>query len=259
MPELPRVFISHADRELAIALDELIRRAFPNRLRAFNASQIASGLGAGALIDRSLVTQVRQANALVWLATPRAAHSSFWMAWELGVANALEIPVIPCRALGLTVSQLPQVLPMFVAPDLGSNDGIYEVLRAVGQALDIGGEPRAEAIDESRDLVSMFYATRVRGIVHVVVRGEFLLIENLTGEQLTDLSPSRAWLAEAEQLAAAIAPGLRSLEPAERLAVRVVPEVLKTLASVEVEWISSVNGRQVERVTLARDDTLVRK
>ena len=184
------IFISHSDSAAAIKLEECLRDAFPGAVTVFNTSRAASGLAAGAAIDADVMKSLREADLLIWLASPRSVRKSFWMAWELGAATAMHKLVIPARCYGLRPDDLPLLQGGRMAPDLGDRRGMQVLLTTIRDHLHLSEERIAEVLDalfEGQSPSSLWGVERSQDI-SILLLGERVLIENHSAEDIQFLN-----------------------------------------------------------------------
>ena len=183
------VFISHSDSQTATALERVLRDSFPGAIEVFHTGRAAVGLAAGQPIDTGILSKIRDTQAFIWLATPSSVSASFWMAWELGVASAIEgQPIIPVRCLGLQPGQLPLLQGGRNAPDLGLIDDLRAFLQTIRDLLQFRDHNIAEATASWQIGRSPFWGSRRDRAFSLRVLGARLLIENRTPHRVRLLS-----------------------------------------------------------------------
>ena len=255
------IFISHADAELSVALDRVIRRGLGNQVRIFNSSRAAAGLAAGQSIDGTLLEQIRECDAFVWLTSPESARRSFWMAWELGAADAVESNIFPCRALGIETAKLPLLTGRRYVPDLGNRDDLAQFLQTLADGLGIPDTTIAEAVTglyEQHPLATPFDAA-VGHWLDVTIAGQRAIVENRSGDTLRQLHFKSATAddgAPASRSARALLDVLNAhsdLGPLERrlASLRVGTRVDEFDGDELIaRWVEDENGRRVQPVTV---------
>lgn len=257
---MSRIFISHADSNLAVALDRLVRRALGNKVTIFNSSRASGGLAAGQPIDITLLGQIRECDAFLWLTSPESAKRSFWMAWELGAADAVNKSIYPCRSLGMNAAELPLLQSRRYVPDLGSREDLAQFLQTLADGLGVPDTMIAEAVETlyiQHPVATPFDAT-IDSVLEVTIAGQRLIIENRGSTDISDLGfdvapdpPASKSTAAMDALLTALGSHSR-LGPMDRLLVSLgLPGFeLDNLehAHLLARWNDSSLGRRVQRV-----------
>jgi hypothetical protein len=177
------VFISQSTGDPAPELESLIRAAFRNEVSVFNTSRDSSGLMAGDPMETEILKRITQSDALVWLASPTSVTRSFWMAWELGAARALDKPVILARCKGVSPKELPLLQSARFAPDIGNESGMREFLSSLAQTLMLDAPQIAEAMASKfipKGKRSVFWGDANNGAIQMRLYTNRILIINKT-------------------------------------------------------------------------------
>lgn len=239
------VFISHSDAVAAIELEDVLREAFPGELEIFNTSRSSSGLAPGESIDSGVLRHIREAEIIIWLASPSSVAHSFWMAWELGAATAYERRLIPARCLGLQPSQLPLLQGGRMAPDIGTEAGMRQLLTQLQESLRPSSDKikatlrsRFEELERPNRLWGMEAPSQIR----LRVLGRRILVENQSSLALdfrTESSEGTSLLADL-----CVDP-LGALEPRERriMDLRSGVQPPRLHKDILLKWGTSQNGR----------------
>ncbi len=167
-----------------MALDRVLRSAFPGQVKIFNTSRATSGLAAGQSIDAGILKAVANSGVMIWLASPTSIVKSFWMAWELGIASAKSVPLIPARCLGVRPDQLPLLQGGRFSPDLGERGDLLDTLESVKGILGLTDDKISETIDSLESPRNPFWGQQAKDVIALRAIGSRLLIENRTGEVL---------------------------------------------------------------------------
>ncbi|ADB50687.1 hypothetical protein Cwoe_2262 [Conexibacter woesei DSM 14684] len=228
-------------------LERTFRSCFPSEVEVFNTSRAASGLAAGDSIDATILDNVRDAAAVVWLATPAAVRRSFWMAWELGVATAFGRFVIPVRCLGLSTTSLPLLQGGRYAPDIGERDGMQTLLTTLRTKLDLQENRIAETLTTVFDRASEpnpLWGTLDEGSLQVRMLGHRLLVENRSGSDLTIIDATTADSTGRDGALDAVWRPLRQLAARERRIIDAPPTWDGSAPpEIRVKWEVSDGGR----------------
>ena len=239
------VFISHTDAAASIALEGILRSAFPGELSVFNTSQTASGLAAGESINQGVLDHIRGAKVMIWLASPESVAKSFWMAWELGAATAAGTPVVPACCLGLRPVDLPLLQSGRMAPDIGTREGLNQLLLTLRSTL----QPATNQIAEALDLVfaddrtpSPLWGEVAEDRIEVTRLGGRLLVENKSDETLAVHSVEGAGIDASD--ARRLLRSIKNLRATERAIVETVPDSFDKGAIVQFKWSLGTGARQ---------------
>lgn len=186
MQEKKVVFVSHSEDGPAALLEELIRTTYPGEVEVFNSTRASSGLAAGEPIDGGILGRIRQSKVMIWLATPRSVENSFWMAWELGVASAADVTIIPCTCLGLSPHRLPLLQGGRNAPDLGDEDQLRALLVSLKGILGLQTEHAAEALNSNlaSGSRSRLWGLNGDGVISLRRLGDRLLVANQSDDDI---------------------------------------------------------------------------
>ena len=240
------VFISHSDREPAWVLERVIRESFPGLVDVFNTSRQSSGLAAGQSIDQGILDSIRQCSVVVWLATPMSVRHSFWMAWELGVATALEKPVVPVRCLGLEPNELPLLQGGKIAPDIGEKEGFISLLQSIKAKCRLQDDSIAKTVNGifgENEHNNAFWGSEDPYVLTMTMLGERLLVENHSNDNLELM---KAVLREGNdpQLVPLVPRNLAHLAALERRIIHLPPTTqLKPGVQIYLEWRVKDKGR----------------
>jgi len=141
----PRIFISHSsrDKELAEALVNLIRAAFPlgpNEIRCTSVDGYR--IPTGVSTDSFLRTEVLKCDVLVALITEHSLNSDY-VIFELGARWGVERPLFPILAKSVRPRDLPSPLNALNARLCDTRAEIFQLLHDLGAALNLSQHPPA--------------------------------------------------------------------------------------------------------------------
>jgi hypothetical protein len=242
---MANVFISHSDPAPAEALERAIRDSFPGQVDVFNSSHAASGLSAGQSIDYAIRDVIRDSSVVVWLSTPLSVRRSFWMAWELGVASALNKLVLSARCQGVRPDQLPLLQSGRNTPDLGEESGfvrlITDIKSAVNQSDDQIARVTQSLFKDSQK--NVFWGKEDNTAIEIRIVGKRILIENNTDYALLPIRWVLSGLSELES-SKQLPIGDKEIVAKERRIARLIGGSSISIGnSVHIEWQVQDEGR----------------
>ena len=256
--QILRVFLSQADPVTAQEFDRLITPASSGTIQLFNTAVIQHGLSPGDHLSNALASEITNSSMFLSVWSPSAIAHPAWMAWELGVAAALEKPVKIVRVLGAEVEELPLGLSAHYAPDVGRVDefiAFCDNLRREhpGTQLDVS-RVREDFVPAGLTASPLWSREDYSSPIRLSIRGGRVLIENITDQERRDVSAASDVADDsAFNLARPVNRALerhgRRLEPRQRVVVAPtelsgdpLPESDSDL-SLRFEWISPGLGR----------------
>ena len=183
-----KIFISHSEEQAAKDLRSILSSAFPDQINAFNSTEAAQGLSSGSRIEDAVLDRIEDSVLFISLWTPHSVNNPAWMAWELGAARSKSKHILVARALGVQVRDLPLSLPARVASDLGDRESVLRFVADVAERLGIEiDEPSLKEFIAEHSLGGFLERRTSLVKVQVSLHGEYLLVENVSAEDLEDL------------------------------------------------------------------------
>lgn len=133
----PLVFISHIaeEREIALALQDLVNGAFPDLIEAFVSSSPKS-IGLGIEWLDSITSALKRCEITIILASPTSVKRP-WINFEAGAVWSRNKPVIPLCHSGMTKSKLPYPLAMLQAGTITDEQNLQESFALMASTLGI--------------------------------------------------------------------------------------------------------------------------
>src|SRR4051794_3613088 len=126
------VFVSHSSRDRAVTEQVAARLRAAGYAALFVDFDPEQGIPAGRSWERELYAQLRQTDAVIFLASP-AATASRWCFAELSLARSLARPIFPIRlAPGVRLPLLDDVQWIDLADDEAGMARLLAGLRAAG-------------------------------------------------------------------------------------------------------------------------------
>jgi hypothetical protein len=150
------IFISHSgqDRDLAIALTDLLKAAFPLRAEQILCTSVPGHkLVGGAHTEAELLDVLRNAEIVIGVMTPASLESSYVL-FELGARWGMQKSLIPLVARGTKMEDLVEPLKSKNALNASDEGDLHQFIENIAKFLKPKKQPAAAYTTKIRSLIS---------------------------------------------------------------------------------------------------------